>query len=62
MSYYIRETGRLDRMIRTAVIETVIPLVDTIRMMSEIPALTIGVYDRKGNRSKHIVTIKLATH
>lgn len=42
----------MDRLIRTAVSEAGIPLVDAVRMASEIPALIMGVYDRKGSICK----------
>lgn len=44
----------MDRLIRTAVLEAGIPLEDVSKMVSETPALIMGVYDRKGsiNRRK----------
>lgn len=43
----------MDRLIRTAVKEAGIPLEDVARMVSETPALIMGVYDRKGSICKH---------
>lgn len=42
----------MDRLIRTAVKEAAIPLEDVVRMVSETPALIMGVYDRKGSICK----------
>ena len=38
----------MDRLIRTVVRETDIPLENAVRMISETPAKIMGVYDRKG--------------
>ncbi len=43
----------MDRLIRTAVQKADIPLEDVSRMISETPALIMGVYDRKGSICKH---------
>lgn len=43
----------MDRLIRTAVKEAGLPLEDVARMVSEIPALIMGVYDRKGSICKY---------
>ncbi len=43
----------MDRLIRTAVVDAGIPLEDVARMVSETPALIMGVYDRKGSICKH---------
>ena len=42
----------MDRLIRTAVKDAGIPLEDVSRMVSEIPGLIMGVYDRKGSICK----------
>ena len=42
----------MDRLVHTAVHKAKIPLVDTIRMVSETPAKIIGVYDKKGSLEK----------
>lgn len=42
----------MDRLIRTAVNDAGIPLEDAARMVSEIPGLIMGVYDRKGSICK----------
>lgn len=42
----------MDRLIRTAVKDTGIPLEDAIRMASETPAKVMGVFDRKGSLEK----------
>lgn len=41
-----------DRLIRTMVNQAEIPLVDAIRMASEIPARLMGIYDQKGSLDK----------
>lgn len=43
----------MDTLLRTAVKEAEIPLEDASRMVSEIPGLIMGVYDRKGSICKH---------
>lgn len=43
----------MDRLIRTAVKDAGIPVEDVARMVSETPALIMGVYDRKGSICKH---------
>lgn len=42
----------MDRLIRVAVKEALIPLEDVARMVSETPARIMGVYDRKGSIAK----------
>ena len=42
----------MDRLIRTIVTGTDIPLEDAVRMVSETPAKIMGVYDRKGSLQK----------
>lgn len=42
----------MDRLIRTMVQKTDIPLADAVRMASETPARIMGVYDRKGSLQK----------
>lgn len=42
----------MDRLIRTAALDAEIPLEDVSRMVSETPALIMGVYDRKGSICK----------
>lgn len=42
----------MDRLIRVAVKEAGLPLEDVARMVSEIPALIMGVYDHKGSIRK----------
>lgn len=39
----------MDRLIRTMVLESNIPLADAVRMASETPARIMGIYDRKGS-------------
>jgi N-acetylglucosamine-6-phosphate deacetylase len=39
----------MDRLIRTMVEKTEIPLADAVRMASETPARIMGIYDRKGS-------------
>lgn len=43
----------MDRLIRTAALEAEIPLEDVARMVSETPAMIMGVYDRKGSIARH---------
>ena len=43
----------MDRLIKTAVKEAGLPIEDVARMVSETPALIMGVYDRKGSICKH---------
>ena len=43
----------MDRLIRVAIKEAGLPIEDVARMVSEIPALIMGVYDRKGSICKH---------
>lgn len=43
----------MDRLIRTAVQQAEIPLNDVARMVSETPAMIMGVYDRKGSIDRH---------
>lgn len=42
----------MDRLIRTAVKDAELPLEDVSRMVSEIPGLIMGIYDRKGSICK----------
>lgn len=43
----------MDRLIRVAAKDAEIPLEDVSRMISETPALIMGVYDRKGSICRH---------
>ncbi|MDE6177003.1 MAG: N-acetylglucosamine-6-phosphate deacetylase [Paramuribaculum sp.] len=43
----------MDRLIRVAVTEAGIPLEEVARMVSETPALIMGVYDHKGSICRH---------